>query len=470
MGKTLEVEVHWYPQPKQAALLEAAGLLACVRGEGGPTPPKAPIIGYGGAAYGGKTDGQIGLAIAAAFAYPGVNIGFVRRTYPELNMLGGAIKRSQELLAGVTVYNMGEHTHTFPNGSRLQFIYAQNEADVLKYKSSQYDVLLIDEATTFTWYMVDYLMTRNRATISGIQPFTVMTTNPGDVGHSWYMQLFDTVNAHGPHEQVKVLENPNGRQSTVYFIPAFLSDNTIGLQRDPGYADRLAASDPETARALLAGDWTIFAGQAFPQWRYDRHVRPYSELPDDWPTWRSMDYGWEHPYFCYWWKRDPSTGRHYVIRELHGTRMNDKEIAEAIKTATLPNERVLFTFASPDMWRAQRADNIVTTAPDTFRKYGIILTKADDARVNGKRKINNLLAPLPDGEPGLVVFDTCTELIKVMPTLVRDPKNPEDVLKVDGDDAYDAARYGLTNYQLPASQPAQARGAETRKLVREVFA
>lgn len=446
--------------------------MGCVlRGEL-PEKPVAPVIGYGGAAYGGKTDGLLGLAIAAAFAYPGVNIGFARRTFPELNMLGGAIKRSQEILAGVTAYNISEHVHVFPSGSKLQFIYAQNEADVLKYKSSQYDILLIDEATTFTWYMVDYLMTRNRATISGIQPFTVMTTNPGDVGHAWYMQVFDTVAAYGAHMQVKQVENPNGKTSATYFIPAFLTDNTIGLRRDPGYGDRLAERDPETARALLAGDWTVFAGQAFPQWRHDRHVRPWHDLPDDWPTWRSFDYGWTHPYYTYWWKKNPANGRHYLTRELHGSKMTDPEIAEAIKTATLPRERILFTFASPDMWRAQRADHIVTTAPDTFARAGIILTRADDHRINGKQKFNTLLAPLEDGEPGLVVFDTCPDFIKLMPSLVRDPKNPEDVLKVDGDDPYDAARYGLTNMAAPRKPDhrPEGPGEQTRKAMREVFA
>jgi hypothetical protein len=466
--------VDWYPQEKQALLLEAAGLLDCVMGNGGPKPPIAPLIGYGGAAYGGKTDAQLGLATVAAFAFPGCNIGFFRRTFPELNVVGGVIKRSMEILNGIATYLKDEHTWTFPNGSRLQFCYAQGETEVLKYKSSQFDILLIDEATTFTWFMVDYLLTRNRATVDNIQPFAVMTTNPGDVGHSWYMQLFDTVNALGPHNRLKMTENMNSQHSQVYFIPAFIEDNVIGLERDPQYGVRLAQRDPEVARALLKGDWTIFAGQAFPQWRYDKHVTPYQELPPEWPMWRSMDYGWGHPFVTYWWKQNPLNGRRYLIRELAGIHMTDPEIIQAIKTASLPDERILFNFASPDMWAAQRADKVPTTAAQNFMQAGIILTRADDSRIPGKMKINNLLADLPDGQPGLVVFDTCPQLIKLMPTLVRDKLHAEDVKKFDaaegkfnGDDPYDAMRYGLTNYTLP--QNMQPKRQPKHNPMREVF-
>lgn len=468
MPKTLELEVMWYPQPKQLQLIEACGLVDCLLGIGGPKEPVSKLIGYGGAAYGGKTDADLGVATLAAFAFPGCNIGFFRRTFPELNNVGGAIKRSQELLTGVADYNIGEHLWRFPNGSMLQFCFAQNEADVLKYKSSQFDILIIDEATTFTWFMVDYLMTRNRATIDGIWPFCVMTTNPGDVGHSWYMQLFDTVKAHGQHNQVKQVENQNGKRVEVYFIPAFIDDNEIGLRRDPEYGARLAASDPETARALLLGDWTVFAGQAFPQWRYDKHVCDWFDIPRDWQRWRSMDYGWDHPYVNYWHTINPENNRRYTYREISGDHMHDIAIAGAIKTATLPDERILFTFASPDMWRAQRADGIVTTAPDTFQKQGIVLTKADDNRVNGKRKMNLALANLPDGEPGWQVFRECTLLIAVMPTLVRSKTNPEDVEKIDGDDPYDAARYGFTNWIEPRKTQTQTRPAPAMEIFTNV--
>jgi hypothetical protein len=45
----------------------------------------------------------------------------------------------------------------------------------------------------------------------------------------------------------------------------------------------------------------------------------------------------------------------------------------------------------------------------------------------------------------LVVSRRCEKLIEVLPTLVRDPAHPEDILKVDGDDPADSLRYGLAS-------------------------
>ena len=116
-----------------------------------------------------------------------------------------------------------------------------------------------------------------------------------------------------------------------------------------------------------------------------------------------------------------------------------------IKDMTLPGERIAFTFASPDMWNRKNANDLVTTAADEYAREGVPLTRADNDRLSGKRKIDRLLADLPDGMPGIMVCESCKELIKLFPNLVRDRTNPEDVLKMDGDDPYDAMRYGLTN-------------------------
>jgi len=446
------IDITWYPQPKQAELLSACGLLDVVTGSGQTKPPVAQTIGYGGAAYGGKTDADLGVALAAALAYPGCKIGYFRRTFPELQGSGGAIMRSQEFYPTICTYSGSTHTWSFPNGSIIQFAHCQNEADVYKYKSQQFDILIIDEATSFTWFIIDYLLTRNRATVDRVTPFCVMTTNPGDIGHSWFLTLFDLNKTYGEHSQAKEVPNPNGAKQQVYFIPAFLEDNQIGVQRDPTYEQRLMQRDPEVARALRYGDWTVFAGQAFSQWRYDRHVREYEALPDNYIRWRAIDYGFTHPMVCYWMAQDVNSGRIYVYRELLLRGQTDRQQARAIKAATLPDERILFTFASPDMWAHKNTQDMITTSADEYAAEGVILTRADNDRLNGKRKIDRLLADLPDGEPGLVVFNNCTELIRVMPNMVRAKLQPEDVEKVDGDDAYDAFRYGLTNLRGETEQ------------------
>lgn len=449
MPTVIDVPVVWYPQPRQEELVRAAGLLGFIQGLPEARAPYAELIGYGGAAFGGKSDGLLGLAAIAAMAYPGCRIGFFRRTFPELEGAGGAIERSREIFSTIGTYNETRHRWQFITGSALYFNHVQHEADVHQYQSQQFDILLIDEATSFTWAIVDYLLTRNRATIDNLpRPFCVMTTNPGNVGHVWYSQLFDVTGLLGEHRQVKRVQNPNGAYVNSYFIPAFVEDNPIGLGRDPEYVERLEQRDPEIARALRYGDWTVFAGQAFRTWSRARHVVEPFEIDPTFTRWVSLDYGFVHPWVAYWWAKDPNNGRLYIYREAYYSGLTDRQQARKIKDMTAPDEQISFYFASPDMWARKNVANVVTTSADEYRQEGIVLTRADNDRLSGKRKIDRLLVDLPDGKPGIQVFDTCKNLTRVMPILVRAEKDPEDVEKVDGDDPYDAMRYGLTNTRV----------------------
>lgn len=458
-------------QKRQAALLEACGFACKDAGEyefGGQMIPmlratgevgeaKADIIGYGGAAYGGKSYALLILARVAAELLPGVQIAFFRRTYPELDGPGAAFQKSHEVFEGAARDNDGGKEWVFPNGSQFYFRHCQNERDVYSYQSQQIDIFMSDESTHFTWKIMDYLLTRNRVSgnIPGFKPFAVLPSNPGNVGHVWYSQLFDVEKKLGEHEQVKRTQNPNGKNSNVYFIPAFLEDNAIGVSRDPGYEGRLMERDPEIARALRYGDWSIFAGQAFPSWSRDRMtVKPF-EIPDHWAKWRATDYGFVHPWTAAWFTVDPLTRRVYIYRAILKEGLSDTQQAELIRDMTAPDEKITVTYASPDMWARKTHKNRVFTAVDEYKDAGIILTRADDDRLNGKRKIDRLLFDMPDGKPGIQVFENYYDVFKCMATVVRDDKNPEDVKKVDGDDAYDMLRYGLTNMKQPEKKPQQ---------------
>ena len=54
------------------------------------------------------------------------------------------------------------------------------------------------------------------------------------------------------------------------------------------------------------------------------------------------------------------------------------------------------------------------TSIDEYREEGIGLTRADDDRLNGKRKIDRLLADMPDGLPGIQVFEPLTQAVATL--------------------------------------------------------
>jgi phage terminase large subunit len=445
-----EYDFPWMPQPTQLEGLELTGL-APVLWNKDPERPVARLIGYGGAAFGGKTDLGLGVAGIAAMTWPGCKIGFFRRTFSELEGADGAIERSLELFPGLGTYNKGNHTWTFFNGSKLYFCHCQNEGDRTNYQSQAWDILIIDEATHFTWIIVDYLITRNRPTgdFEGLVPFTLMMTNPGNIGHAWFMDIFDTTKQVGPHKEVKRRLTPNSKYEYTVFLPAFLEDNPIGLSRDPEYPDRLEARDPVVARALRHGDWLVFAGQAFPIWNRERHVINPFLLPEAWPKWRGMDYGLVHPTAVYWLAQDPDNGRVFVYRELHQAGLSDTQQARRILAMTPEEELIWFTYAAPDMWAKKTVKDIVTTTAEEFADEGVILTRANNDRLQGKRNIDRALSDGPDGKPMLQVFSTCSQLVRTMPLLVYDENHTEDVKKMNGiDDPYDALRYGFSSVHL----------------------
>ncbi|MCD4751887.1 MAG: hypothetical protein K8R40_02330 [Anaerolineaceae bacterium] len=230
-----------------------------------------------------------------------------------------------------------------------------------------------------------------------------------------------------------------------FFIPALVEDNPIGLAKDPEYPDRLAQTEPGIADALLKGLWSMFQGQAFPQWDYDIHTCQPFEIPDNWPRYRGVDYGFQHPFVCLWRATNPGNGREYIYRELKATRWTTVMQAQNIVKMTLPDEHILFNFAGHDYWVPRSVADIVTDHASIYLENGIYLTKADVARVNGKAKIDQLLVLREDGIPGLQVFRTCPNLINLMPMLVLDETKPEDVNKMDGDDEFDTLKYVLTN-------------------------
>ena len=103
-------------------------------------------------------------------------------------------------------------------------------------------------------------------------------------------------------------------------------------------------------------------------------------------------------------------------------------------------EKIAAIYLSPDAF-ARRTDDasIAEQMGDVFAEAGFPRpTPADDDRIGGWMLMYQMLDA---GE--WLLTDNCVELIRTLPTLVRDSVRIEDVEKMDGDDAADAARYGL---------------------------
>jgi hypothetical protein len=184
---------------------------------------------------------------------------------------------------------------------------------------------------------------------------------------------------------------------------------------------------------------------AFPQWNRERHVVQPFEIPSHWLKWRATDWGFASPFCTLWLTKDPDTRRIYVYRELYAANLTDRQQARAIKDMSPEREGYFIHYADPSLWERKNREGQVFSTADEYKAEGVNLTKGDNDRLSGKRKVNNLLADLPDGEPGLQIFETCPHLIEQMGSLASDERNPEDVDTDQEDHAFDTLKYGLTN-------------------------
>lgn len=444
-----EIKIRWQPQAKQLRFLRATGLSHPFDG-GTPKKPVAKIVGYGGAAGGGKSDALLGAAIVYCFTYPRAKVAYFRRHFTQLEGPGGAVMRSEELLTGVAKYNAQKRRWTFPNGSILQFCYLDRDEDVHNFQSQQFDVQLYDEATQFTWFQISYMQSRIRSA-RGYPTFAAMATNPGGTGAAWFKSNF--VNAGEPELPVDVEVEP-GRFRTHIFIPATLSDNIILEKMDPGYRENLENLPEHLRKQLLEGDWDTAEGSAFPEFKKSTHVIPPFQIPDDWIRFRSLDWGYAKPYSVGWYAVDHD-GRLYKYRELYGwggrdnvgSKEDPEDVAEKIIQAE-QGEYIKYAVADSAIFGG-RQDNYPTVAEQFATAFGgraipwQPITKGPGSRLAGKLEFHHRLKYSEGEEPMLLFFNNCKHTIRTMPNLLLHENDPEQVDSDGEDHAYDETRYAL---------------------------
>lgn len=474
--KKRKFKVKWWPQPRQLRALQACGLSFPF--DAVPYHKAvADVIGYGGAAGGGKTDTMLMIAIIAAKKYPKINIGYFRREFPQLEGPGGAIMRARELIGHFARYNEQKKRWTFPNGSILQFCHCKDPNDVYNYQSQQIDILLIDEVTQFTKEMVKYLITRNRSmTVNSetFAPFAFFGTNPGNIGHQYFKDEFVEL---GPAEQVNNFTNESGDIERHIFIPSKLDDNQILMKRDPKYEMKLGGT--ELNRLMLReGSWDVFAGQGFGELDRSVHLIDPFEVPEHWKVFGAFDWGYNHPYsFGVFAVSDDGVA--YLVGHASGRLKEYPDVARHMVQACAPVggfKRLSYVVAGHDLWARLEKDKGPTLAekfaqlPKDYPDLpAIFFRKANIDRVQGSHHVRRFIAwknqkrdekgnPI-HGEPRFYIFNNYQDVYNTLVRMIfdKDGPNPEDIKKVDadengygGDDDYDMVRYGLMSRPRPA--------------------
>lgn len=310
-------------------------------------------------------------------------------------------------------YNATMRTLYFTNGSMIKFGHLQSPNAITEYQGQEFDWIFIDEATHFTEWEFRTLAATLRG-VNYIPKRMYLTCNPGGVGHQWVKRLFVTREYEG-------LENPED----YLFIPATVEDNTVLMEHSPDYLQMLDLLPDDIRAAHRYGDWDAMAGQYFNEFRRERHVVKPFPIPREWPRYRCFDYGLDM-FACYWFAVD-FDGRVWVYREYCEKGQIVSDAAAAMRNLTPPDEVVHYTVAPPDMWNTQKDTG--RTMAEVFTTNGIGLVRANNARIQGWLILKEFLKMRPDGKPGLLITEDCPRLIKDLPALQHDEKNPSDAAK-----------------------------------------
>lgn len=404
---------------------------------------------FGGAAGGGKSYGQLIDALLYALKYPKSKQLILRRTFPELEK--SLIRTHLEFYPReLYTYNSSNHTGKFINGSIIDFSYCDNEKDVYKYQSAEYDVIRFDELTHFTQEMYVYLLSRIRGANSHPK-MAKSSTNPGGIGHTWVKERFIDIGEPNKVHQVG--------KTTRVFIPSKVQDNRFLLEADAEYLNRLENLSERDKKILLYGDWDIFEGQYFNEFNKDIHVIEPFVIPEHWKRYIAMDYGLDM-LACLWIARD-TEGNAYVYKELHQSNLIISEAAARIKEIN-NGEKYEYIYAPRDLWN--RRQETGKSVADIFYENGLDLTKTSVDRVDGWLATKEWLKIIDqrDIETGegqktskLKIFRNCNTLISYLPQVQIDEKNPNDVATEPHYLTHicDALRYFCVNFTKAAEKP-----------------
>jgi Terminase large subunit, T4likevirus-type, N-terminal len=405
---------------------------------------------FGGAAGPGKSMALLMEGVSQANDHPGSNSLLLRRTFPELDKSLIQYFRRWVPAELYRSYNEAKREVTWRNGSVTQFGFSRSEHDIYQYQGDEFLFIGVDELTQFTLGQWAFLTSRNRYSGSGAAPCIAGATNPGGVGHAWVKALWIE------RRPAPGMERADEYNPLDYdYIPALIEDNPV-YRHDQDYRRTLEALPNQLRSAFLKGDWNIFAGQYFDIFELRLNTARAEELAPvcatPWlPRWISIDWGFEHPAAVYWHVQDGAST--YTYRELVAHRMSPRTLAHEIAERSR-GEKIDAVYLGPDAF-AQRTDEstIADQLGTVFAQQGIPRpAPADNDRIGGWMLMYQLL------ETGQwVISDGCRRLIEVLPTLVRDERNLEDIVKADGDDAADAARYGLKSRLRPRVAPAETR-------------
>lgn len=398
---------------------------------------------------------------------------FLRETYAELKrQIDRAATIYGKLSADRRPHWSGElQRFTWPSKAFVEYGHCRVPADFKKYQGGNWARISYDELgnNAHAKDIRDMALAELRCADPTIRRQFVASGNPGFAGHGATKKLYvGPCGKKGERIAWERVQLPDGRVVNLSrsFIPGRVTDNPV-YANDATYMAQLMQLPERLRRCLLDGDYDAASGLALDEIEPAAHlVKPFV-CPSHWPYISGFDWGYAH-WAVFMWGRVSDDGRVYICDTVKRRLARDWDLAGTLNERA-PAEALQRVQAGHDNWGVDRSKAASDNTPHRaayFLECGIHLVQANIARMLGYTNMLRYVGwreteYLPQRVPMVQFMDTPTNRWLVedhLPSMVNDPDDPSDVLKVDahpetgegGDDGYDCLRYLLASRPMKA--------------------
>lgn len=312
-----------------------------------------------GPAETGKTWACCQYIDALLWKYPGAQGVMVRKVYNSI--IGSALRTYQRVInhpsTPIKPYGGERPTwYDYPNGSRLWIIGLDHPEKAL---SSERDFFYVNQTEELT--LNDWEMLATRCTGRGaVMPYTRMIgdANPGPPNH-WILHRSGLRVLHSRHEDNPTLYGDDGSLTPQGTRTMAVLDSLTGVRKE----------------RLRYGRWVAAEGLIYTDWNPEIHLVPRRPIPDSWPRYWSIDFGYTNPFVWLCWAVDED-GRLWLLRQLY---MSQRLVED--------HARRILELASEELEPAQKRDLAPTDRLGPYAPKAIICDHDAEDRATLERHL-----------------------------------------------------------------------------------
>lgn len=410
----------------------------------------------------------------------------LRRT---LTRLGETIERAHRMFPLIdpdVQWNAKTSTFTFSSGYKYTFGHCKDRNDYTNYLGQQYSHIGFDELVEFMKKQYDFICSRCRSgdpvmrlmlkkrsmsnpKMSDAKGESVEIDDPG-----WVKRHFVDPAPEGNKRIRTRVTLKSGEVVDTYrmFMPATLYDNP---DKDfvRQYEIELRTRPRHIQDCYLFGRWDSIIGSFFEDsWNPDIHrCRPF-KIPQHWPIFRAIDWGYVSHGNLGYYAVDPQLDTMYKFWE---STFQKKKVTDFVKGIVKPFEEanklwspftgsLIYGPADTQIWE-ERGESALSKYQE-FVQNGVDWCYADkrSREDNAQRVHERLIAHENNSRPPkLIIFENCKSTLQVLPAMQTDENHPTEPRKGGFDHPYDETSYACAYAHGRIIDPPNYKGRVVEK-------